>query len=272
MAIRKEFDKLTVVDNFMFSIVFRDKERCRRLLEIILDVRIADVNFPDYEKTMEESYDGKAIRLDVYVDDEEGTVYDIEMQATAKKDLPKRSRYYQGMIDRELLSKGQMYGKLKESFVIFICTFDPFGSEQYIYTFRNICGEVSGLELLDGETKIFVNTRGTKGNASEGLINFISYLNGNEPQDDFTKEVAESVLQAKKNEKWRREFMTWQESIDEAVEEAVEEAVQETIQKAIQEAISRLIKGGMSDEQIASYGYSEEEIEGAKEFLRVSVS
>ena len=70
--------------------------------------------------------DGRGIRLDVYLDDEHGTVYDLEMQTTKHSDLPKRSRYYQGMIDLNLIQRGAKFSDLKKSYVIFICTEDPF--------------------------------------------------------------------------------------------------------------------------------------------------
>ncbi len=41
------------------------------------------------------------------------SVYDIEMQTTLQKDLGKRTRYYQGMIDLNLIEKGAKYSKLK---------------------------------------------------------------------------------------------------------------------------------------------------------------
>ena len=46
-------------------------------------------------------YDGKGIRLDVYINDDKGTVYNVEMERGKHKKsiLPKRSRYYQGRIN-----------------------------------------------------------------------------------------------------------------------------------------------------------------------------
>ena len=70
--------------------------------------------------------DAKSVRLDVYVWDGKGTVYDIEMQVTSAKELPKRTRYYQSMIDLQMIDKGQSYKKLNPSYVIFICRFDIF--------------------------------------------------------------------------------------------------------------------------------------------------
>ena len=48
------------------------------------------------------------------------------MQVVNKKDLSKRSRYYQGMIDLNSIEKGELYNDLKDSIIIFICKFDPF--------------------------------------------------------------------------------------------------------------------------------------------------
>ena len=64
-----------------------------------------------------------------------------------RRGTPKRTRYYQGMIDMDELKKGQYYTELKESFIIFICTFDPFGENLPMYTFRHRCIEKEGLEL-----------------------------------------------------------------------------------------------------------------------------
>lgn len=63
--------------------------------------------------------DARSVRLDVYVKDEKEVVYDIEMQVSHTKELPKRSRYYQSMIDLQLIDKGQLYDELKRSYVIY---------------------------------------------------------------------------------------------------------------------------------------------------------
>lgn len=50
----------------------------------------------------------RGVRLDVYADDEHGTVYNVEMQTTDNKNLPKRSRYYQGQMDMDALKTGKI--------------------------------------------------------------------------------------------------------------------------------------------------------------------
>ncbi|MFI3202350.1 MAG: Rpn family recombination-promoting nuclease/putative transposase [Eubacteriales bacterium] len=82
--------------------------------------------YPNIQKTIKPLYKGKGIRLDVYVADEEHTVYNIEMQTYDAKELPQRTRYYQGIMDMESLQQGSEYEKLNQSYIIFICTFDLF--------------------------------------------------------------------------------------------------------------------------------------------------
>ena len=107
----KTWEELTIQDNFLFQKVMQNKRICKHLIERILDIKIQEITFPDAEKSIDIRYDSKGIRLDVYVKDETGRVFDIEMQCTNGVDdeLAKRTRYYQGMIDMEILEKGELY-------------------------------------------------------------------------------------------------------------------------------------------------------------------
>ena len=115
---------------------------------MILDIKIDHIEYLESQKTIDLKVDAKSVRLDIFVDDGK-TVYNCEMQTSFFKNIPKRSRYYQGFIDMDLIEKGADYSKLKKSFVIFICTFDLFGKNGYIYTFENRCVEYTDLRLGD---------------------------------------------------------------------------------------------------------------------------
>lgn len=71
----------------------------------------------------------KGVRLDIYAQDEEQTCYNVEMQAASTPHLGKRSRYYHGQMDMDLLLSGRDYEDLPPAYVIFICDFDPFGDK-----------------------------------------------------------------------------------------------------------------------------------------------
>lgn len=134
----KNYDELELKDDFMFGMVMRNPKYVKPFLEAILKIKIRKVVYPESQKAIDLSANAKGVRLDVYVEDDQNTVFNLEMQTTHKKDLPKRMRYYQGMIDLNILNKGESYCNLKKSYVIFICTFDPFGEGRHIYTFYNV--------------------------------------------------------------------------------------------------------------------------------------
>ena len=207
----KDFDKkwesLQIKNDYIFSKVMRDKEICITLLEKLLELKIKDIVYLEEEKTINIEYAAKSVRLDVYVEDSK-RVFNLEMQATAKKELPYRSRYYQGMIDLNNIEKGASYKRLKDSYVIFICTFDPFEKGLAQYTFENLCKENSRIRLKDGTTKIFFNATDYKKAENEDVREFLRYVNGEKSDDPFIQILDNKVLKVKSSEEWRREYMT----------------------------------------------------------------
>ena len=146
----KEFHELVFTDDFVFCKVLQNDEAlCRELLELILGEKVRRITYLNNQQPIEITSDGKGIRLDVYLENEANTVYDIEMQSTPAKNLPKRSRYYQGMIDLNLIERGADYKELKKSYIIFICLKNPFGETLHKYTFENRCVELPDLALQD---------------------------------------------------------------------------------------------------------------------------
>jgi predicted transposase/invertase (TIGR01784 family) len=157
------------------------------------------------------------------VEDDEKTVYNIEMQTATNKNIPKRTRYYQGMIDLNILEKGDNYKDLKRSFVIFVCTFDLFGEGRHIYTFENRCIQNPELSLGDDTTKIILNTKGTMDDVTPEMKRLLDFIDGKEPEDDFTRELDEAVQAVRKNEKWRLDYMTLQMHYQEKYERGRED-------------------------------------------------
>ncbi|MDO4988251.1 MAG: Rpn family recombination-promoting nuclease/putative transposase, partial [Synergistes sp.] len=138
--VEKEWKKATITDNFMFRLVMENEDLCKTLIERILNIKIGELQYVEHEKSFELKLDGKGARLDLYVTDEDGTAYDVEMQTnnSSTEHLGKRTRYYQSMMDGDALRKGAFYRDLRKSIIIFICTFDPFGENLGKYTFNNI--------------------------------------------------------------------------------------------------------------------------------------
>ncbi len=207
---RTDWESIGIANDFLFGKIMQDAELCRELLQRILpELSIERIEYPELQKTIRPDAAAKGVRLDVYVKDDKNTVYNIEMQATDTRELPKRSRYYQGMIDLQLLDRGDIsYTKLNQSYIIFICPFDLYQKGRHRYTFENICKEDSGLSMGDGAVKIFLNAEGVLDDVSRELRAFLDYVAGKKTEDPYVKRLEEAVKKAKRNREWRHEYMT----------------------------------------------------------------
>ena len=206
----KTWEELTIADNFLFQKVMQNKAICKRFIEKLLKIKVKNLRYPVAEKTIEESPTQKGVRLDLSVETEGGTIFDIEMQTTSGIAgwLPKRTRYYQAMIDINILAKGQDYTKLKQTYIIFICTFDPFPeNNRKVYTFTNRCHEQEGLELNDKATRVFLNTKGTVGEIDPDIEKFMAYVEGNAAKGKFTRDIAAEVKRLKEHKETKVEYM-----------------------------------------------------------------
>ena len=150
------------------------------------------------------------------------------------------------MIDLNILEKGENYRDLKRSFVIFVCTFDLFGEGRHIYTFENRCIQNPELSLLDGTTKIILNTKGIMDDVTPEMKRLLDFIDGKEPEDDFTRELDEAVQSVRKNEKWRLDYMTLQMNYQEKYEQGIEQGNK-------QAALRMIEAGKLSYEEIAMY-------------------
>lgn len=221
---RKPYKELTFTDDYMFcKILANDMELCRQLLEVILDKDIRKVELVDAQHTVSISSDIRSVRFDVYLNDDAGTVFDLEMQALRKPELPKRSRYYQSITDIDHLGAGMSYGALPEMYVIFICTFDPFYKGLPRYEFRNLCLEEPRLELEDGTKKVFINAKSESNDISSELRSLLDYLCGMDPNSDLTRYISDSIERAKNNRRWERDYVTFDEKLKEEREEGRKE-------------------------------------------------
>ena len=207
----KTWEELDISDNFIFQNVMKDSQICKEFLEKLLGISIRKIDYVELEKVFDFGIASKGIRLDVYVEDENQTVYDIEMQTTNTPydSLANRTRYYQSMLVANLMKKGQDYQDLKKTFVIFVCTFDPFKENLKTYTFKNLCVESRNLELGDGSTIIFLNAKGANGKPHKDIKNLLNFIKGEPAKGRFTKKIALKIEEVKRNDKMRVDYMSW---------------------------------------------------------------
>ena len=76
---------------------------------------------------------------------------------------------------------------MKQSFVIVVCTLDPFHIGRHVYTFENRCVEDPNLPLNDGTQKIILNTKGIFDDVRPELKRLLNFIDGRQPEDSFTQ-------------------------------------------------------------------------------------
>lgn len=256
----KSFDELTIQDNFIFQKVMLKKSICKAVLERLLDISIKDIVYIQEEKTLDVSLETKSIRLDVYVNDDSGTVFNIEMQTSKDmEELVKRTRFYQSILDMYHLQKGQKYMTLNDSYIIFICTFPVFTGNRHKYTFKNVCMEEHDILLNDGATKLFLSTKGKMDDISKPLQRFLDYVDGHAASDELLRDIESAVDEAKHCEAWREEYSMlsmdyytyWKEGVAEGRAEGLVEGENLGKAKAKTEVVVQMLRENISMQMIA---------------------
>lgn len=260
--ISKEWEKIGITNDFIFCKIMQDKVLLEELIRMILpDLEFTELNITA-QKSIEINRDIHGVRFDIYVSGNDGTIIDIEMQVLNQDNLPRRIRFYSSMADSDLLEKGVVYSKLKDSYIIVICSFDYYKKGFHKYTFTNRCHEVDELEMNDGTTKIVLNSLGTKEDVHGSLKEFLNYVAGKSSNDKYVKKLEFAVNKARQNKEWRREFMTLAMRDLEKIEEGRRERDREKIED--------MLKKGKTVESIVDFcDYPEDLVKSIHESMLV---
>lgn len=250
---RKKLEELTIKHTFLFGAVMSDEDNCKDCLELALGFPIEKVTVCK-EKSIVYHPEYKGVRLDVVAKDENHTHYNIEMQIASKPALGKRARYYHSQLDMEMLETGQEYQELADSYVIFICDYDPFGKRLYRYTWDMVCQEDASVMLQDGSHTIFLSTCGENdADVPEELVKFLKFVGAESAEslvdyeDAYVRRLQESVAHIKTSREMEAKFMLWKEMIQEEREEGREEGRLEGITEVLFEILEDL-PGKVPDE------------------------
>ena len=231
----EEWSTAGIGNTFLFGKVMTSNPNL--LLELLQyslpEFHIKQIENPEKEADVKLSIDAHGVRLDVITTDDKGRRIDVEMQMRDEKNIPRRMRYYEGSIDQTILEKGQNYNRLGDVVILFITPFDPFDAHGYYkYTFRNTCQEDKELVLDDGVTKVVLNATGRKGEITSELKEFLQLVAGNvDPtcylEGSFADRVQRQVHIARRNARWRKEYMDWEMTLRNEREKGREEGREE---------------------------------------------
>ena len=151
-----EIERMRLMDDDFMSKCLENAPECIELmLQIILGKKDLKVIKSQTEYPIK-SLQGRGVRFDVFARDSKGREYDIEIQRADKGAEPKRARYNSALMDANALKSSDDFGRLRDTYVIFITENDVMGDGQDAYSYLRI-EERSGKRLGDGTHIIYVN-------------------------------------------------------------------------------------------------------------------
>ena len=249
--LQKPFEALTFADDFMFCKVMEHDAICKEFLEMLFSAKIEHITYLSSQNTVTCNSGVKSVRLDILLKDGAGTSYDIEMQVGNEYNIPKRMRYYQSILDVAFLDQGYSYKSLNDSFIIFICLFDPIGKNRAVYSFENICKEDATIPLQDGTKKIILNASAFKAADDQDLQGFLQYVKTGKVTTDYTRRIEKVIQTIKISEQARKEYRVLPAIIMDAFDEGEAKGLERgKYQKALETA-KKLLHFGLSRENIA---------------------
>ena len=238
----RQLEELNLVDDFLANSLtgheVYGEPAARCILECILGRKIGKLKVTPQRAVQGEDTDKHGIRMDVYLDEEDGELFDLEPDNREKDaaSLPKRVRFYHAKLDAGCLKSGVEYEKLRNVIVIFITTYDPFGLDRMVYTVKSGCIEVPELRYEDGARTIFLYTKGTEGNPPEDLRELLYYMEHTSKENEKTENLQrlhEMVTAVKRDGKvglaymksYEIEELRWREGLAEGMEKGIAEGV-----------------------------------------------
>ena len=110
---RRALKRMRMMDDTLMKCVFKD---CKPAVELVLRIILQRDDLVVKSFTTSKEYKnlkGHSICLDVIAEDRDGKQYNIEVQRDIKGADPRRFRFYNAMMDVEMLARGKITPDLK---------------------------------------------------------------------------------------------------------------------------------------------------------------
>lgn len=275
----KTLQELNLTDDFLFDVATEELENCKAIIELTTGLRLKSLKWKSGQKVIHNLPGKRGVRLDFIAESEDGRIFDVEMQNRNEGNIPKRTRFYQALIDAPILKSGERgFDKMNPLYIIIICNYDPYGKKKYCYTFDNQCKEVPGLRLGDEVTKLLLSTKGeNEEEVSKELVDFLHYVtesneNGLPDEcDERLKRLHESIREIKASADMEVEYMKMEERERIIRDEGVEFGKQiGIINGKIEDILELLEDKGDVPEKVKAEILAETDLEVLKKWLRLA--
>ncbi len=247
-------------DDFFSEALDGKKEAVEYIINTILERD--DIKVKSTKAQVEyKSATKRSIILDIQAEDADGKIIDIEIQRSDRGSGVKRARFHSSMIDRTLLSKGEDFEDLVDTYVIFITENDKYGEGIPLYHIERKIAELDNALFGDGAHIIYVNGEYRNMDHPVGIL--MHDFNCKEARDIVNPLLAEEVRYLKETEGGRSQMCKLLEEMrrEVAVEAEAKGKAEGKAETVIELALKMLARGRDSIEEISEMtGLSLEEV------------
>ena len=256
----QKIKELRLMDDDFFSEALDEKTE---VVEYILNTILErdDIKVKSTKAQVEyKSATKRSIKLDIQAEDVNGRLMDIEIQRSDRGSGVRRARFHSSMIDRALLSKGDDFEDLVDTYVIFITEKDKFGMGIPLYHIERKISEMDNALFGDGAHILYVN--GEYRNLEHPVGSLMHDFNCKDAKDMVNPLLAEEVRYLKETEGGRSQMSRLLEEMrNEVAEKAKAEGKAEgNHEKAVNTALKMIAKKYEAEEIAEITGLSLEEV------------
>lgn len=202
--------------------------------------------------------------------DNQGRIYDIEMQVARQDFIGKRLRYYQAQLDKHSIDRGMNYTEIKDTYIIFLCPYDPFYHNYTRYEFSPHEDHNPSIKLETGAHWIFLNSKGSDKDINKRLQQFLDLMNGKiDDADAFIAQLNKEINRYVGSQRWRDDKMKLDIIKQDSERKGIKAGVKLGKKDAIKKNTIRLRQMGADDATIFKMlkedyhdEFSDEEIRG----------
>ena len=244
----QKIKELRLMDDDFFSEALDEKTE---VVEYILNTILErdDIKVKSTKAQVEyKSATKRSIKLDIQAEDVNGRLMDIEIQRSDRGSGVRRARFHSSMIDRALLSKGDDFEDLVDTYVIFITEKDKFGMGIPLYHIERKISEMDNALFGDGTHILYVN--GEYRNLEHPVGSLMHDFNCKDAKDMVNPLLAEEVRYLKETEGGRSQMSRILEEMRNEVAE----------KEKVSTALKMLAKGYEAEEIAEITGLSLEEV------------
>lgn len=276
----KPLEELDMMDAFLFEAATEDAQNAKKIAKVIIERvtghQVKNLIIETQKQLKGINVDKRGIRMDLYSTEKDAEksgggvlrVYDIEPNNYREKEIARRNRFYQSLIDAKLLPSGTDFEQMPDVITIWILPYDPFGDDRMLYTVKNVVTENEKLVYNDGVSKIFLYTKGTRGGSKElkALLTYLEDTKAENAVDEELLQIQSIVDNVKGSNKERERYMNLYGVIDYEKRDSFEEGHELGRQEGICGAISTCKSFGADrtrtkEELMKNYALSDEAAE-----------